>query len=202
MSRFARPVRFPCLKKIVSSVIAASSMLAVYGCGSATGEQTEDMSDVEGYSYYSKFKPEVTYGKIRNCHDGDTCNAELDDGSRINLRLAGIDAPEVSGGAGNKGQPLGREARDFTNSQVKGKRVRIHKIELDPYSRTVAEIFVGNKLINIQLVELGYAEAYKWATWKINKKAYRVAEGDAKQRHKGVWGRDDYESPGEFRKHK
>ena len=58
---------------------------------------------------------------------------------------------------------------------------------------------MGGKLVDILMVEAGYAEAYKWATGPINKQAYKSAEQTAKAAKRGIWSLSDYESPGDFR---
>lgn len=174
-------------------LVSGLSLFALTACGTK-----EDVSESEAWGKSSQIT--TVKGRISWCHDGDTCTATIDGtGQRLQLRLAGLDAPEVSGGSDGKGQPLGQKSRDFTFSKVKGKPVEIKLIEKDPYGRTVAEIFVGGQNVNMMNVEAGLAEAYKWATWKINKAAYRAAEGEAKKKKAGVWGLPDYQSPGDFR---
>lgn len=139
-------------------------------------------------------------GRVSYCHDGDTCTVYLNGDSRsTTVRLAGIDAPEVSGGVDHTGQPYGQEARDFLNGRIKGKRVMIHKIATDMYGRTLGEIYYGKRLVDIALVKGGYAEAYKWADG-VNRAAYRSAEATAKAASIGIWALDDYQSPGAFRR--
>lgn len=163
------------------------------GCGTKQEEKT-DASSAEAVG-----EAEEVQGTVKTCHDGDTCNVVLDDGEYLTVRLSGIDAPEVSGGDDGQGQPFGREARDFLRGLVKGKHVTVRKIDKDPYKRTIGEILVNGKLVDIQMVEAGFAEAYKWATGPINKQAYKAAEQSAKAAKKGIWSLEDYESPGDFR---
>ncbi len=176
-----------------SRLLLAASALA-FGCGTA---KNGNGSDTEA-SQVAPSTIEIVTGVIQYCHDGDTCVAKVD-GEPITLRLAGIDAPEVMGGPENQGQPFGKEARDFTSGMIKGKTVTIHKIEKDPYDRTVAEIYLGQDLINIKLVENGLAEAYKHATTQINKAAYAAAELHAHNLQMGIWSLQTYVSPSVFR---
>ncbi len=181
-------------RKLLPSLALALVAYSATGCG--TKEDSQDTSDSEAWK---SVKAEEVQGTVKYCHDGDTCQVRLADGANLTVRLGGIDAPEVSGGSSNKGQPFGRDARDFLSSLVKGKKVTVRKIELDPYGRTVGELFVNGKLVNIQLTEKGLAEAYKWATWKVNKKAYAKAEAAAKSQQLGIWSQESYVSPGKFR---
>jgi micrococcal nuclease len=164
-----------------------TATLAAVGCGGAASSEVDAGSGGETFT-----------GRVSSCHDGDTCVVDRD-GERVTLRFAGIDAPEVSGGPDNRGQPMGRDARDLLNDLVRGKTVKVRAIEPDPYGRTVAEVFVDTKLVNMVMVEKGMAEAYRWATNEIDKVAYRRAEERARDAERGVWSLDDYESPSDFR---
>lgn len=172
---------------------ASLAVLPLAACGGQEStEQSSDSSAIQAGS--------TVNGQVVTCHDGDTCSVKLSgQNRRLTVRLAGIDAPEVSGGEEN-GQPLGKDARNTLNGLVKGKSVKVKTVELDMYGRMVGEIYLGTKLVNMELVEKGMAEAYRWADNSINKKAYRDAEKRAKNAHRGVWSLDDYESPGDFRR--
>ena len=93
--------------------------------------------------------------KIISCYDGDTCTSS--EGEKI--RLACIDTPEIRGNKINKEQAF--LARDFLNSQVKGKSVSIKRITTDRYNRTVGELYINK--INIQelIYQKGFAKIYR-----------------------------------------
>jgi len=93
--------------------------------------------------------------KIISCYDGDTCTSS--EGEKI--RLACIDTPEIRGNKINKEQAF--LARDFLNSQVKGKSVSIKRIATDRYNRTVGELYINK--INIQelIYQKGFAKIYR-----------------------------------------
>lgn len=61
---------------------------------------------------------------VLKCYDGDTCTILTDNKEKFNLRLWGIDAPELK-------QNYGKEAKEFLNNLVKDKTVTI---ELKNYS--------------------------------------------------------------------
>lgn len=183
------------MRNVLTCFAVLTTVLAMQACGSSSPASQE-----AAFSQ-TPFVPVMAKGTIKSCHDGDTCNIDLDDGGYLTVRFAGIDAPEVSGGEDNKGQPFGKTARDFLNNKIKGKKVRIAQIEKDPYDRMVAEIFLGDTLINMEMVKEGLAEAYKWAPAnKIDKKAYADAEKEAKNFLIGVWSQGaSYVSPADFR---
>ena len=92
---------------------------------------------------------------IDSCYDGDTCTTT--EGEKI--RLACIDTPELRG---SRADPIpAKEARDFLNDLVAGRRVSIRRITTDRYGRTVAELSIDG--INVQqfMVVSGLASIYE-----------------------------------------
>ena len=123
-------------------------------------------------------------GEITHCHDGDTCQVILSSGLTLNVRLAGIDAPEVGryDKPTAKGQDLGEASRNALVSLVVHKKdTQISQIDLDRYNRPVVEIFVANELINIKMLEIGMAERYTGKTKLIDRTKYEAAEFKSKK---------------------
>lgn len=105
-------------------------------------------------------------------HDGDTMRC---DGERI--RLANIDAPELSGSsrcsaksrqrlAGSNNPPwcdhaLGARSRDALRSFVAGGRVAIRRQGVDRYGRTLATVSVGGRDAGAYLIGQGLARAWR-----------------------------------------
>ncbi len=86
--------------------------------------------------------------------DGDTIRV-LEDGTRITVRLACIDAPEMAQA------PHGEQARRYLQSRLRiGSNVRLIPQTIDRYSRTVAEV-IGTVNLNLAMVEDGQAFAYR-----------------------------------------
>lgn len=141
---------------------------------------------------------------VKHCHDGDTCRIVTEPGHMwMNVRLAGIDAPETSNRhKKSKGQPMGDEATDYVNSNLAGKIVEVEQVDLDAYNRPVVVIWNAGKNFNMTLVENGFAEAYRGPVKRIDQSAYIQAEAVAKSGKKGIWGLPDSvrQSPAEYRK--
>lgn len=141
---------------------------------------------------------------VKHCHDGDTCRIVTEPGHMwMNVRLAGIDAPETSNRHNkSKGQPMGDEATEYVNGILAGKTVEIEQVDLDAYNRPVVVIWNNGKNFNITLVENGFAEAYRGAVKRIDQGAYVQAEAGAKSAKKGIWSLPDTirQSPAEYRK--
>jgi len=92
---------------------------------------------------------------ISNCYDGDTCRTT--DGERI--RLACIDTPELRG---KRADPVpARAARDHLRGIVVGRSVGVRRFTIDRYGRTVAELFVDEKNVQLVMIASGHA-AIDW----------------------------------------
>jgi len=141
---------------------------------------------------------------VKDCHDGDTCRVVTETGHMwMNVRLAGIDAPERANRHNkSKGQPMGDAARKFVNDQVAGKTVDLEQVDLDAYNRPVVVIWNGPKNVNMTMVEEGMAEAYRGPVKRIDQDAYFKAEARAKAAAKGIWRlpASERQSPAEYRK--
>ncbi len=141
--------------------------------------------------------------EVMHCHDGDTCHVVAENGLWFNVRLAGIDAPEVGryGKKKSEGQPLGDESRDtLVKWVVKQKNILLRQVDLDPYNRPVVEIYSGEECINLKMLELGMAERYQGKTKRIDRTKYDEAEQKAKVSKSGIWALKNYKSPKSWRR--
>jgi len=133
--------------------------------------------------------------------DGDTFHAKLD-GEPLKVRLVTIDAPESC--FYKKAQPFGIEAKEHLISLVKeGEMVRLEFHGSGLHNREAAEVFVGNKSINLQMVKDGFAWVdpnYIRRLPEDRRVAYLDAEKAAREARVGLWSQKQPESPWEFRK--
>ena len=112
--------------------------------------------------------------------DGDTFRVRQD-GRKITVRLACIDAPEMAQ------MPHGQRAREVLRKRVPiGSQVRLDVKTTDRYGRTVAEVINGTN-INLALVEDGQAFAYRRYLDQCDTREYLEAEERASRRRVGVW---------------
>lgn len=148
------------------------------------------------------FCDEKGLATILYCYDGDTCRIKTDGGLWFNVRLFGIDAQEMAwrGKKRRSGQPFAEFAKNALNKKAKGQFARLNQADLDAYNRPVVEIWLNDKNINLEMVEEGWAEAYKGKTKRINIAPYLKAEKKAREKKLGIWKLKNYESPREFRK--
>ena len=114
--------------------------------------------------------------------DGDTVRVIDKAGTKITIRLACIDAPETS--QGNSG----KWSTQTLKGLIQGKSISIKPQVQDRYGRTVAEIYQGSSNVNLEMVKLGAAFAYRKYLKQCDSDAYLKAEAGAMNRKLGVWG--------------
>lgn len=139
---------------------------------------------------------------VISCNDGDTCALKNESMNikRLKVRLVGIDAPEMSGKKKKAGQEKANEAKEYLNKLVAGKKVRVRSYGEDIYKRQLAEMFVDDLNVNIEMLKLGYAEVYKGkAPVGLPKQDYEFAQQQAQTHKTGIWSLKKYMSPKEFR---
>jgi endonuclease YncB( thermonuclease family) len=124
--------------------------------------------------------------------DGDTIRVATRNGQRLTIRLACIDTPEMAQGA------PGEAARVAVAQMVRSGPLEIKPQTIDKYGRTVAEVFVAGRNVNLELVRSGYAFVYRKYLGQCDQAAYLGAEAWAQQYGQGVW-RYGVEKPWEFR---
>ncbi|KAL8871322.1 MAG: hypothetical protein Q9174_002818 [Haloplaca sp. 1 TL-2023] len=126
----------------------------------------------------------------------------------IQIRLAGIDAPEMAH-FGKPAQPFSKEAYDFLTSYVLHRRVRAYVHKRDQYDRAVATVYVRRWLmrrdVGLEMLKRGLATVYEaksGAEYGGMEEKYRKTEMWAKKLRKGMWrgNRKDYESPMDYKK--
>jgi micrococcal nuclease len=115
----------------------------------------------------------ITGGRVIKVYDADTITIASKlpyDASpmyRLNVRLNGIDAPEIKGkGVSDEEKESAKVARDFVFNLVFNKFVRLENIQSEKYGRILADVFVGDIHINELLINERYAVKYDGKTKK------------------------------------
>jgi len=128
--------------------------------------------------------------------DGDTISIELQNGKRVTIRLACIDAPETAQSPWGKASSL-----RLKQLLPVGQPILERSIETDRYGRTVAEIFIGSQSINLQMVQEGQAVVYKKYLNNCNQmqQQYLDAEVFARQQKLGFWNQTNPQMPWDYR---
>ena len=130
--------------------------------------------------------------RVARVVDGDTLLIAPDE----RLRLIGVNAPETVKPDWPV-EPWGPEASAFTKHFVAGGKVQLQFDEerLDDYGRYLAYVWVGDKMLNEELVRAGLARFEQGFHYSAEmKRRFRRAEDEARRKHLGIWsGRNDGE---------
>jgi endonuclease YncB( thermonuclease family) len=132
--------------------------------------------------------------RVVGVHDGDTITVLTPEKRQIKIRLAEIDAPELS-------QPYGKKAKQLLSLMVFGKDVSIMPRTTDKYGRTVASVYQAQNDINLAMVQTGAAWAYRKY---LTDTSFLEAETEARKAGTGLWALppDQIMPPWEWRRAK
>ncbi len=125
-----------------------------------------------------------TLVKVTRVVDGDTI--EIEGGERV--RYIGIDTPETVDPR-KPVQCFGVEASKKNKELVEGKMVRLEKdiTDRDKYNRLLRYIWLGDTLINQELVEQGFAKSYSYPPDIKYQDKFVAAEKKAREDKIGLW---------------
>ena len=84
--------------------------------------------------------------RVVGVHDGDTLTGLDEAKTQFKIRLDAIDAPEIK-------QPFGQASKKALADKVFGKDVVVVAKTKDRYGRTVGHIMLGNRDINLEMLE-------------------------------------------------
>jgi micrococcal nuclease len=126
----------------------------------------------------------ATTGVITRVIDGDT--VELEDGRKI--RYLGVDTPETQGVT--TPDCYGPEAKAFNVMLVTGQPVRFEYDEEceDHFNRTLAYVFLGDRMVNEVLLERGLAKKLIISPNKKYEEQLTEVERQAEAARAGLWG--------------
>ena len=126
----------------------------------------------------------TSVGLVTKVVDGDTIHVNIDDVD-YTVRYIGINAPEDS----TKHEWLSSEATTRNKELVAGKNVTLVKDarETDRYGRLLRFVFVGDTLVNYELVREGFATATPYPPDISCKGIFNEAQLLATQEHRGLW---------------
>lgn len=124
--------------------------------------------------------------RIARVVDGDTFVLA---GTAEHVRLIGADTPETVK-PNWPVEPWGRESTAFTKDFLSGGEVRL-EFDGDPrdkYERILAYVWVGNRMLNEELIRAGLARAeLKYDYSAATKTRFRRAEAEARAARRGIW---------------
>ena len=118
-----------------------------------------------------EFTYPITSGHVIKVYDGDTItiaskmpyeNSPL---FRFNVRLNGIDTPEMKGtGVTDDEKTASNQTKEFVTNLILNKYVRLENVENEKYGRILADVYIGNTHLNELLIKERYAVLYNGGT--------------------------------------
>jgi micrococcal nuclease len=126
-------------------------------------------------------------GTVVRVVDGDTILVQLAD--RVEkVRYIGVDSPEIHHPV--KGaEPGGREAATVNRGLVEGRRVRL-ELDVrtrDRWGRLLAYVWVGDTMINAELIRLGYAHVMTVPPNVRYQELFVKLQREAREAGRGLW---------------
>jgi endonuclease YncB( thermonuclease family) len=138
--------------------------------------------------------------KVTAIYDGDTIKAK-GYGVELKVRLAGIDAPEITKNKIGFSQRFSLEARDYLSGLILNKSIEIKGHGYLNIDVMLGTVFLDGKNINLEMVRAGLAEVYRGEPPKnLNLDPFFKAEIQSRAGKKGIWIQgDEYVSPRTWR---
>ncbi|MBI3638041.1 MAG: thermonuclease family protein [Candidatus Rokubacteria bacterium] len=128
-------------------------------------------------------------GVVVRVVDGDTIHVRV--GDRIEkVRYIGVNAPELH--HPTKGEePGGREAAAVNRGLIEDKHVRL-ELDVsarDRYGRLLAYVWVGDMMVNAELVRRGYAQVMTVPPNVRHQALFVKLQREAREAGRGLWAR-------------
>ena len=137
----------------------------------------------------------VLSGVVIRIVDGDTIELQTADMQSVNIRLAGIDAPE-------KNQDFGQRAKQELTRLCFRQRSEADVRAQDRYGRTVARVRCNGVDAASKMLSVGLAWHFsRYASTQPKQEADddREAQETAKQLHQGLWSMPNPKAPWDWR---
>ena len=132
---------------------------------------------------------EPVEGTVVRVVDGDTIHVKVGDYVE-KVRYIGMNTPEIHHPTKGE-QPGGREAAEMNRRLVCGKRVRL-ELDVrsrDRYGRLLAYVWVGELMVNAELVRLGYAQVMTVPPNVRHQELFVKLQREAREAGRGLWRR-------------
>ena len=133
---------------------------------------------------------ETMEAKVKRVIDGDSSLVVDRNDIEFEAQLEGIDAPEMK-------QEFGKESLEALTKMLKDQKVKLTWKSKDTYDRLLAQVYLEDKHINLEMLRSGMA----WHFKRYNKsEELAKIESEAKQAKKGLWAKESPVAPWDYRK--
>lgn len=173
--------------------LALGAVLAAAGCTESSRSQTYSVDDdpapspetidEETSTATVEPPPGAQVITIDRVIDGDSLEVILADGSDREIRLEGINAPELNGLSGGR-TCAGEASRDELVARLASGQVTLTGDEIDRFDRLLAVLYVDGLRVDLAMVRAGWA----LALWSAEDPELTDAMVQAAEQQEGWWG--------------
>jgi len=137
---------------------------------------------------------------VRRVLDGDTVDIQCSNGPRERVRLAWIDAPELTQKAFDHTE-IGKLSKEALTHALIGRQVNLVSFGRGYYGRLLGEIFLDGRSFNLWMVTGGWALPGHFSRHDSYKREL-FARGlhQAMVKRQGIWRTPGFLSPAKYRK--
>jgi len=155
------------MKKLTLFIVTLIALFTLTACGEEEGYDlekgktpvTDNLELTEDYETMHFIDDGIGEATLDKCNDGDTANFTVD-GETITVRFLGIDTPE----SGHVIEPFGIAAGEYACDVMSSAETVV--LESDPnsertgtYGRYLAYVWADGRLLNLEMIEQGFAPA-------------------------------------------
>ncbi len=134
---------------------------------------------------------------VLTIRDGDTITVQDPAQQTRTIRLVCIDAPEFTQ------EPWGLAAtKQLERILSVGDTIQLRVVEEDDYERWIAEVYVGETSVNLQMVATGHAVVYRrfLDNCAASQDQFLATEAAARSDRLGFWNQANPEMPWDYRR--
>lgn len=180
----------------IAALVAAGSPAAAPAASSGPGPSSVEIAGVPASTPAPRSATAPVTARSISVDDGDSFVARRADGTKIRVRLAGIDAPE-------KSQPWANAARQKLRGLLHERELVITALKTDRWGRLVALVAADGEDPALAMLEAGLAwhfTRYDRDLPVASRERYARAESEARSARLGLWQANEPEAPWEFRR--
>ncbi len=137
-------------------------------------------------------------GKVTRVDDGDIITVVGEGSSNFEVRLYGIDTPEIRRDR-EPGQPYGATAKQILTRMILGKTVTLEIWDIGTDRRMLGIVYLDRRNINKEMLLMGMGWASHEHVWTPHTREFIKAERRARETKRGLWKDDHPVPPWKFR---